>query len=182
MELLKLLPRRYYVVDGVTYLVTNLSATFNVSSTLLTTEALFLKYVIKDGETPRDLAERLYDNRDLYWTIFIFNGLTNTVNDWPMHSGDLYDQAVRLWGYDKVDEVVNYSDDSGNLVDLNGVRFQYGLTDSTPDDQTVITTYNLKPVTRYDLLEMENESKRNIKLLDPRYMDQFLASVRKELQ
>lgn len=181
MELLKLLPRRYYVVDGVTYFVTNLSATFNVSPSVLNNGALFLKYVIKDGESPRDLAERLYDNRDLYWTIFIFNGLTNTVNDWPMSHNDLYDQIVRTYGYEGADEIIGYSDDSGNIVDLHGVRFQYGLADSV-DDQTVITVHNLTPITRYELLEMENEKKRNIKMLDPRYMDQFLASVRKELQ
>lgn len=181
MELLKLLPRRYYTVDGVTYLITNLSATFSLSQSLLTTESLYLKYVIKDGESPRDLAERLYENRDLYWTIFIFNGLTNTVNDWPMHSSDLYEHAVRLWGYNNVEEIVSYSDDSGNIVDLEGVRFQYGL-DAEVEDQTIITTFNLTPITRYELLELENERKRNIKLLDPRYMDQFIASVRKEYQ
>lgn len=182
MELLKLLPRRYYTLDGVTYLVTNLSATVNVSPTVLETDALFLKYVIKDGETARDLAERLYENRDLYWTIFILNGLTNTVDDWPMHSGHLYEQGLRIWGYDGIDEVVSYADDSGNLIDLPGVRFQNNLADDTPDDQTLITTYNLTPVTRYDLMELENEKKRQIRMLDPKYMDQFLASVRKELQ
>lgn len=182
MELLKLLPRRYYELDGVTYLVTNLSATFNAPQNVKSNNALFLKYVIKDGETARDLAERLYDNRDLYWTIYVLNDMTNSVNDWPMSSGDLYEQTLRTWGYEGVDEIVGYADDSGNIVDLAGVRFQYGLADDSPDDQTVITTYNLTPISRYDLVEMENEKKRNIKMLDPRYIDQFVASVRKELQ
>ena len=32
MDILKMLPRRYYVVDGVEYLVTNLTANVNIST------------------------------------------------------------------------------------------------------------------------------------------------------
>lgn len=182
MDILNMLPRRFYEIDGVEYLVTNITANVNISSSTKITKSLFLDYEIIGEETPRDIAGRLYENRDLYWTILVVNDMVNIVEDWPKPYNKLYEIASREFFEGELEEVVAYADTEGNQVDLVGLRFTNGHSDTVPSDQELIGIYSLTPVTRFDLFEMQNEMKRKIKLVDPDLIDDFVSAFRVALK
>ncbi|MGL4353151.1 MAG: hypothetical protein ACRCTP_04340 [Aeromonas popoffii] len=182
MDILKMLPKQAYTLDGVTYVVTNTSANVNISDETRNNKILFLDYQILDGETPRKLAQKAYDNSAYYWVTPLINGMTNTVNDWPKTVNELYDSAMRDWGEEKLYEVLGYSDPSGNVVDLPGLRHQGGYLDDAISDNDLIVLNELTPFSRFDIIEMENDKKRQIKLLDPDYIDLFVNAVKRAFE
>jgi|15BtaG_2_1085339.scaffolds.fasta_scaffold00912_7 hypothetical protein len=58
--------------------------TFNQSSKNV--DSIYVKYDIKEGETPEEIAYNLYDNHTLYWVILLFNDIINKNKQWPMNS------------------------------------------------------------------------------------------------
>lgn len=182
MDILKMLPRRYYVVDGVEYLVTNLTANVNISTSTKLKKSLFLDYQIRDNETARDIADKLYENREYYWTILMVNDMTNSINDWPLSQSDLVDSSEREFSQEELYSIVAYSDPEGNQVDLAGIRFTFGYNDIEPSDSELLVLHTLTPVTLFQVLEMRNDMKRKIKLIDPDLIDDFVSSVKAVLK
>jgi hypothetical protein len=182
MDILKMLPRRYYNIDGVEYLVTNIAANVNISTATKLQKSLFLDYQIRDEETPRDIAERLYDDHNLYWTILVINDMTNVVNDWPLSYTTLYERAQREYTDAELNAVVAYADPDGNQVDIGGIRFNQGYDDVTPTDAEIVNLFTLTPITQLELLEMQNEVKRKIKLVDPDLIEDFVSAFREALK
>lgn len=178
MDILKLIPNQVYDIDGEKHILTNLSATVIISKTTRENSILFLDYEIVDGETPRTLADRIYDDGSLYWVILMINGMTNSVEDWPKTNNELYDWAGRAFTESQLYDEVVYVDASGNITDIEGVKFLNGQMQSGITDEEVIRNNQLEPLTRMDYLVLENDSKRSIKIIDPDYVQQFVSSVR----
>ena len=61
--------------------------TFNQSSK--NSNDIYVKYDIKDGESPEEIANNLYDNHNLYWVVLLFNDIINKNKEWPMDSATL---------------------------------------------------------------------------------------------
>ena len=53
------------------------------------TQSSYLTYVIRDGERPDTLANRVYGRSDLHWIILLFNEIINPLFEWPISSQDL---------------------------------------------------------------------------------------------
>lgn len=178
MDILNMLPLRYYNVEGVEYLLRNLTANINVSEKTKLQTQLFLDYRLQPNETARSISGKLYDDPNLYWTIYLINNITNIVEDWPRK--DFEDWLEYTFTREQLEEVVSYADSERNSVDITGIRYQYSIDDLVTDSQ-IILDYNLTPITREDFLRMEQEQKRNIRLLDPDYIDAFVETVKSEL-
>lgn len=181
MDILNMLPRRYYGVNNAQILLTNLSANVNISEQTKTQTQLFLDYRIESNESARSISERLYGDASFYWTIFVVNGIVNVVEDYPRVNFEDYVRTI--YTPDQLSEIIGYSDVDRNLTDIQAVRFLNGLEDSVNvTDQDIITMFNLKPITMYEVLEMEENKKRNIKLIDPDYIEQFSDAIYEALK
>lgn len=181
MDILNMLPRTEYSIQGVDYILTNLSANVNISTKTSKSLSLFIDHQILDGQSARDISSLLYENDTYYWTIFVVNGMTNSVNDWPKSENEIYKQIVAEYGYDDVDTVIAYADPSGNQVDIVGLRFQESIEDVV-SDSSIISIYNLIPVTRFEIEKMKNDLKRQVKLIDPDYISEFIIRYREALK
>lgn len=179
-DIATMIPRRFYSVDGVERLVTNLTANVNINTETQRSVSLFMDYTVKPRESARAICSRLYEDPDLYWTIYLVNGITNSVEEWPRVGFE--DWKRQRYTDEELAEVVRYADVDRNSVDLMGLRMLHGYDDSTPTDAELINTFNLKAVTLNDLLEMEEERKRRIRLIDPDYIDDFVEVVREALK
>lgn len=179
-DIATMIPRRFYTIDGVERLVTNLTANVNISSETQRSVSLFLDYTVKPRETARTICSRLYEDPDLYWTIYLVNGITNSIEEWPRLDFDAWKR--QRYTEAELSEVKTYSDVDRNSVDLLGIRSLYGFDDTTPTDAEIVNTFNLKPVTLDDMLDMEEEKKRRIRLIDPDYIDDFVEVVREALK
>ena len=65
------------VGNGQFKIVTNLLKRVAVRSKVKTNTALYDTYDIKEGETPEMLADVLYNDSELHWTILLLNDITD---------------------------------------------------------------------------------------------------------
>lgn len=53
----------------------------------------YYEYVVKDGETPEILAEKVYGDPEAHWLILLTNNITDPVYDWPLRN-DVFDKYL----------------------------------------------------------------------------------------
>ena len=162
----------------------------------------FNKYTIRDGERPDTMAERLYGSSDRDWIIILTAGITNIRNDWPLGNYDLYRYAESKYGTDLNAvhhyETIEVRDNKGRLILPAGQRVDQNFTIPTPYDASATNFYvgvrpqsdnidyrsvnsDINPVTGVSNYEYEtqlNESKREIEVMKPIYLQQFLNDMR----
>ena len=162
----------------------------------------FNRYTIKDGERPDTVAERLYGTSERDWIVILTAGITNIKNDWPLSNYDLYRYVENKYGTTLNDihhyETIEVRDSRGRLILPAGQKVAQNFTIPTPYDASATNYYvgirpqsnnvdyrsvnsNINPVTGVSNYEYEtqlNESKRQIEVMKPIYLQQFLNDMR----
>ncbi len=145
----------------------------------------FKKYTIVDGERPETLAEKAYGDQFLDWVILLTNNMVNAQYDWPRSNYEMY-RIVEEEFDDPYSEINHYE-----IRETIG-QYQAGLhVDETFYNGThkiningTVTTKNgneiASPVTVAEYYQAENEKKREIYLLKPRYLDSFVADFKRK--
>lgn len=150
--------------------VTNLLRRVAVRAKVKTNTALYDTYDVKEGETPEIIAHRLYGDAQLHWVILLFNNIKDRYHDWPM-SGQQFNAFLQD-KYTDVDGIHHYEIDSESGHDSG--KIDVGLTN---DDYPSAT-----PVTNRNYEETQQDMKRRIKLLDPRYVEDFVEEFKRLTQ
>ena len=150
------------VGDGKFKLVTNLLKRVAVRSKVKTNVLVFDTYDVKSGETPEMIADKLYNDPELHWVVLLMNDITDRYHQWPLTENQFIAHINDK--YDNVDATHHYeiSQTSGDTT----IKIDIGTDNSDHSGATAITNYEYE-VARQD--EM-----RKIRLLDPRYIDQFV--------
>ena len=150
------------VGDGKFKLVTNLLKRVAVRSKVKTNVLVFDTYDVRMGETPEEIADKLYNDPELHWVVLLMNDITDRYHQWPLtenqflaHINDKYDNGDATHHY----EISQTSGDTTIKIDI-------GTDNSDHSGATAITNYEYE-VARQD--EM-----RKIRLLDPAYIEQFV--------
>ena len=162
----------------------------------------FNRYTIRDGERPDTMAERLYGSPDRDWIVILTAGITNIKNDWPLSNYDLYRYVENKYGTTLNDihhyETIEVRDSRGRLILPAGQKVAQNFTIPTPYDASATNYYigirpqssnvdyrsvnsNINPVTGVSNYEYEtnlNEDKREIEIMKPAYLQQFLNDMR----
>mgnify|MGYP003627687025 FL=1 len=150
-------------------IVTNLLRRVAVRAKIKTNTLLFDTYDVKEGETPEIIAHKLYGDPELHWIVLLVNDVTDRYHQWPM----TYAQFLQFVA-DKYDNV-------------NGTH-HYELAQSSGDTTTKIEVYNnsalysgdddfynnATAITNREYEETQQDIKRKIRLLDPRYIEDFV--------
>ena len=150
-------------------IVTNLLRRVAVRAKIKTNTLLFDTYNVKEGETPEIIAHKLYGDPELHWIVLLVNDVTDRYHQWPM----TYAQFLQFVA-DKYDNV-------------NGTH-HYELAQSSGDTTTKIEVYNnsalysgdddfynnATAITNIEYEETQQDIKRKIRLLDPRYIEDFV--------
>jgi hypothetical protein len=150
-------------------IVTNLLRRVAVRAKIKTNTLLFDTYDVKEGETPEIIAHKLYGDPELHWIVLLVNDVTDRYHQWPM----TYAQFLQFVA-DKYDNV-------------NGTH-HYELAQSSGDTTTKIEVYNnsalysgdddfynnATAITNIEYEETQQDIKRKIRLLDPRYIEDFV--------
>jgi len=113
-----------------------------------------IPFAVQDGYTPERLAHEFYGSAYYHWVILLVNNIVNPREEWPMDidqfnefMADNYEDAIEVHHY--IDPV------SGFVVDAD---FSGAV-----------------PVTNLEYEETINEQKRHIKMLDSKYLQQFVT-------
>ena len=152
---------------------------YKINDDIFQYAVFFKKYTIVDGERPETLAEKAYGDQFLDWVILLTNNMVNAQYDWPRSNYEMY-KIVEEEFDDPYSEINHYE-----IRETIG-RYQAGLhVDETFYNGThkvningTVTTKNgneiASPVTVAEYYQAENEKKREIYLLKPRYLDSFV--------
>ena len=154
------------VGDGKFKLVTNLLKRVAVRSKVKMNVLVFDTYDVRMGETPEEIADKLYNDPELHWVVLLMNDITDRYHQWPLTENQFIAHINDK--YDNVDATHHYeiSQTSGDTT----IKIDIGTDNSDHSGATAITNYEYE-VARQD--EM-----RKIRLLDPAYIEAFVGEYK----
>jgi len=166
--------------DGSHVTLTNILRRFKFRTFAESIGSIFYDYEIQYGDRPDILAEKYYGDGDYAWVILHFNGIQDVRFDWPLFNEQFENFIRGKYGSVPAAQAqvkAYYYIQTPARVLNSGVSIQEKLL------EVDLTTYNsLDPsrrkfVTAFDWEEEQNELKRNIKILDERYLEQINDEV-----
>mgnify|MGYP001315488430 FL=1 len=169
-------PKIYYDSKGQgdPKVVTNLLRRVAVRTKVRTNTMLYDTYDIKSGETPESIADKLYDDPEKHWIIMLVNDITDRYHDWPMmeqqfnsYVNEKYDNPDGIHHY----EIAQSSGDTKTKIEVYANEALYTGDTDFYSSATAITNREYE--------ESEQDRKRSIRLLDPRFVDQFVDEYKK---
>ena len=139
----------------------------------------FTKYQIQGSDRPDNVASQVYNDSTLDWLVLISNNIVNIQNEWPISNIDFDELMLEKYGsYDTLFNGIHHYEtievkDARDVKILNAglkVESDYSITffDERADQMKTVTP--TIPVTNYQYEQKVNEDKRNIYLLQPRYL------------
>ena len=175
--------------------LTNILRRFKVQSELTDDATVFYEYRIQDGDRPDTIAEKYYGNSSYSWLVMHFNGIEDAVFGWPMFGNQFEHYIVGKYGslaaaQSELHEYrifLKYFDEQGvaspaksrTLTDGTTIAERVVVVDQTTFNATPAAyKYNVNGVTKYEYEIELNEAKRDIQLLDKKY----LPTVRDEVE
>ena len=159
--------------NGQVKIVTNLLKRVAIRTKVKNNTSLFDTYTVQNGDTPESIADKLYDDPELHWVVLMVNDITDRYHQWPM-----YEQQFNTYineKYDNPDGVHHYEisqssgDTSTKIEVINNSALYTGDTDFY-SDASIITNREYE--------EREQDKKRQIRLLDPSFIDQFVEEFK----
>ena len=149
--------------------VTNLLRRVRLRAKVKENVSIFDTYDVKQGETPEMIAHKYYGDVNLHWTILVANDIVDYYNDWPMSVQkfekfvfDKYDNPQAIHHY----EISQTSGETTTTIDV-------GMNTTDYPSATAISNYTYE-----DRLQ---EQKRQIRLISPDFISQFVSEFEKKL-
>ena len=146
---------------------------------------IFDRVTVKDGARPDQVADIVYGNAELDWVVLITAGIINVNNEWPLSSYELYNYSLEKYGAllnaTKHYETIEIRDQKNRLILPKGKIVDSDFSIPNPNNPLTDLTGNAIRigVSYYEYETRLNENKRELDLLKPRYLDQFLKDMRK---
>ena len=142
--------------------VTNLLRRVALRAKVISNALVFDTYNVKEGETPESIADKLYDDPKLHWIIMIVNDISDRYHGWPMTTPQFLDYINEK--YTDVNATHHYEieQSSGDST----VKINIGSDNTDYPAATIITNYEYE--------ESEQDKRRQIRLLDPRFVQDFI--------
>jgi|TARA_R110000822_G_scaffold309520_1_gene439332 hypothetical protein len=149
--------------------VTNLLRRVAIRTKARTNALLFDTYDVKEGESPESIADKLYGDSELHWVIMLINNITDRYHQWPLSSGQFLDYINDK--YDNVDAVHHYeiAQSSGN-TDIKIEVYENSALYTGDSDFYASATL----VTNRNYEDAKQDEIRKIRLLDPKYIEDFV--------
>ena len=138
------------------------------------------KYIILGDDRPDNVANEVYDDSTLDWVVLLANNITNIQSQWPMSQSDFntyitekYENETTIYSGIHHYEANEVKTTRGAVIIPSGMRVGVGQSVSYYDNglrQQVTKTDVASPITNYIYEDRLNNSKRNIFILKPQYL------------
>ena len=168
------IPKIYYDSYGTKNpkIVTNLLRRVGFRAKVKTNTLLFDTYSVREGETPEIIAHKLYGDSELHWVVMLVNDIIDRYHDWPM-STPQFNSYINQ----------KYVDSDGD-PNPSGVH-HYEIAQTSGDTSITIEVPNntganvsASTVTNYEYEQRLQDQKRQIRLLDPRYIPSVIEEYK----
>ena len=139
----------------------------------------FTKYQIQGSDRPDNVASQVYNDSTLDWLVLMSNNIVNIQNEWPLSNLDFDELMLEKYGsYDTLFNGIHHYEtievkDARDVKIVNAglkVESDYSITFFDERAGQMKTVTPTIPVTNYQYEQKVNEDKRNIYLLQPRYV------------
>jgi hypothetical protein len=162
---------------------------YQVNPDVFSYSVYFKKYSVEDNDRLDTIAEEAYGNPFYDWVIVLTNNIINPSFALPLSENNLrkflektYDDPYGEIKHYKTYELRNNNNDivlkEGLIVDESFYSSPFKYWNGSEVVQ-VPGSQLARPITIFEYEEEENEKKREIFLLKPRYLDAFLTDFRK---
>tara|TARA_Y100000589_G_scaffold38295_1_gene32029 strand:+ start:673 stop:1305 length:633 start_codon:yes stop_codon:yes gene_type:complete len=180
-------PIKYPFSESDRIVAKNFFRRYKLNDEVFSTAVFFNKYMIKDGERPDMVADKVYGNPMFDWVILLSNNLVNAHFDWPMSNYEIskilereYDDAYTEIKYYRTIDIGQYP--AGLRVDEAFFNRQHKINFGAGGIQLVNGSAICGPVSVARDFTEQNEKKRRIYLLKPLYFRQFVNDFKKNSQ
>ena len=164
--------------------IKNIFSRIKIVDDVLPQTTLLEDIFVQNGERPDSIAKEYYDDPGLDWVIMMINNINNLYADWPMEGFVLenyinskYSNILGVHHYETNEQM--YENEiilkSGLIVDEN---FQF----ITPDNITLSLNQSRTPITNADYERRENDKKKEILILKPEFIQEFVSIVEEQLK
>ena len=135
---------------------------------------LFDEYDVVDGDRPEDIAMRWFGSAKLHWVILMTNNITDRYYQWPMAQPSFDKYLTDKYGVGNEDTIHHYetTKDSGRTTS-NGPNDYSHRVEVNSDHENPILVSNREYEQRIQ------DRNRSIRLLNPKYLNQFIAEFDK---
>ena len=166
-------PKIVYDIDnsGNLKVVTEIFRRIKLRDKISDSTSLYLKYFVQNGDTPESIAYKHFGSSSLHWVILLTNNITDRYYGWPL-SDQAFEEYVKnkytnpgaIHHYEKVQSSgVTTSSDYSHLIECNS------------------TDLGASSVSNYEYELRLQDAKREIKLLDRKYLPIFIEEFQKKI-
>ena len=138
---------------------------------------LFDQYDVKNGEKPEDIAFKYYGDPELHWVVLMVNEVTDRFYQWPMTQPQFDNFLTDKYGAGSEDAIHHYEIDQ-----LSGPTSSNGPDDYSHRVQVNSDHDNPYIITNREYEERIQDKNRQIRLLDKRYLGQFVEEFQRLIQ
>ena len=152
--------------DGTYKVLPDILKRVRIRSAIDSSSMLFDNYDVRNNERPEDVAFKWFGDAELHWVILMTNNVTDRYYDWPMNDVQFQEFLTDKYGAGSEDAIHHYelaqtsgptsSSDESHMLEVN----------SDTDNATTITNREYE--------EREQNKLRQIRVLDRRYLNQFV--------
>ena len=129
--------------------------------------SLFDTYDVRNGERPEDIAFKWFGDAELHWVILMTNNVTDRYYGWPMN--DVQFQEFLTDKYDNPDGIHHYE-----ITKSSGITTPQGPNDYSHKVEVNSDEVGASSISNREYEEREQDKKRSIRLLDKRYLNEFI--------
>ena len=133
---------------------------------------IFDTYDVRNGERPEDIAYKWFGDAELHWVILMTNNVTDRYYDWPMNDAQF--EVYLDDKYTNPDAVHHYeiTKDSGDTTSQGPNDYSHKVEVNSDTDNAV-------SISNRQYEEREQDKKRAIRLLNQKFLPDFLAEFDK---
>jgi len=141
--------------------------------------SIFTKYQIKGDDRPDNVAYDFYGDSTLDWLVLTCNNIINMYSEWPMTQFNFENYLLEKYQtYDNINAAHHYettqvTNTLGAVIVPAGLEVDANFSVSFFDDQIegMTTKYPVSTITNYQYEEKIQTERRNIFLLESRYLN-----------
>lgn len=161
-------------------LLTDITKRYKIRDILQQKAAIYYNYTIRDGDRPDLIAFKYYGDETLDWLIFLCNNMMDPYYDWPLDYRKFTAYMKSLYGSvdvakSTVFEYRKILNEQSTLIDGTVVPKRTVVIDLNTYNS--LSTSVREEIDAYQYYEELNDAKREIKLLDERFVPDIITEV-----
>ncbi len=171
---------QYQLLGNKSVSTVDITKRFRLTQETLTDSFVLYNYTVKDGERADIIAHKYYKDSSLDWVIWSVNLVFDPYFDWPLSSREFEKYIASNFGLEYANQTIKHYFEiiqpktrrvDGSFIEEKSVKIDFARYSTL-----AASARSLETVYEYEL--QKNEDRRNIKLVDKKYMPGILNELR----